>query len=154
MAKDDFRQVRKDEAGASSDNEEARSLLSASDEGSDIVVRQKHLDNTTKPPTSRSQNHVHFENGTATSNGAPENGHASWTDEEDFLAEDAAGGIGRSRQSWASDGGRVPLLTEIEAPSVTVASAIVDFTTEDLLENARPKSGMKNAFMNMANSIM
>jgi sodium-coupled neutral amino acid transporter 11 len=44
------------------------------------------------------------------------------------------------------------LLTGIEAPSVTLASD--DFNPEDLLEGARPKSGMKSAFMNMANSIM
>jgi sodium-coupled neutral amino acid transporter 11 len=49
-------------------------------------------------------------------------------------------------------GARVPLLTGIEAPSVTLASD--DFNPEDLLESARPKSGMKSAFMNMANSIM
>jgi sodium-coupled neutral amino acid transporter 11 len=39
----------------------------------------------------------------------------------------------------------------IEAPSVTVAE---DFDPEDYLESARPRSGMKSAFMNMANSIM
>ena len=47
---------------------------------------------------------------------------------------------------------RAPLLTGIEAPSVTVATE--DFDPEDLLESARPKSGMGSAFMNMANSIM
>jgi sodium-coupled neutral amino acid transporter 11 len=46
---------------------------------------------------------------------------------------------------------RLPLLTGIEAPSVTVAE---DFNPEDLLESARPRSGMRSAFMNMANSIM
>lgn len=47
---------------------------------------------------------------------------------------------------------RLPLLTGIEAPSVTVATE--DFNPEDLLESARPRSGMRSAFMNMANSIM
>lgn len=63
----------------------------------------------------------------------------SWIEDEDYL-----GGHRR--------GARVPLLTGIEAPSVTLASD--DFNPEDLLEGARPKSGMKSAFMNMANSIM
>lgn len=49
-------------------------------------------------------------------------------------------------------GQRAPLLTDIEAPSVTVAESA--FNPEDLLESARPKSGMSSAFMNMANSIM
>lgn len=47
---------------------------------------------------------------------------------------------------------RLPLLTGIEAPSVTVANE--SFNPEDHLENARPRSGMRSAFMNMANSIM
>jgi sodium-coupled neutral amino acid transporter 11 len=47
---------------------------------------------------------------------------------------------------------RLPLLTGIEAPSVSLA--IDDFNPEDHLESARPRSGMRSAFMNMANSIM
>lgn len=58
---------------------------------------------------------------------------------------------------YMHDGGheriqRLPLLTGIEAPSVTVAEQ--NFNPEDHLENARPRSGMRSAFMNMANSIM
>jgi sodium-coupled neutral amino acid transporter 11 len=64
----------------------------------------------------------------------------AWIEEQDYM-NGSAGGRGQ----------RVPLLTGIEAPSVTVAS---DFNAEDLLESARPKSGMQSAFMNMANSIM
>ena len=48
----------------------------------------------------------------------------------------------------------LPLLTDIEAPSVTVALEHTQFHAEEHLENARPKSGMRSAFMNMANSIM
>lgn len=57
------------------------------------------------------------------------------------------------------DSHRVPLLTEIEAPSITVAREWDD-AGEDDEENAvaeelrRPKSGLKSAFMNMANSII
>ncbi|KAL8850137.1 MAG: hypothetical protein Q9221_004898 [Calogaya cf. arnoldii] len=49
---------------------------------------------------------------------------------------------------------RAPLLTGIEAPSVTVASTDFDLDAEHLLDISRPKSGMRSAFMNMANSIM
>ncbi len=53
-------------------------------------------------------------------------------------------------------GQRAPLLTGIEAPSVTVANlhSGADAVHELLGNNARPKSGMMSAFMNMANSIM
>lgn len=74
-----------------------------------------------------------------------------WLDDEDYMSTSAANGMRRD-----STGHRVPLLTDIEAPSVTLASADDDddFNAEDHLENARPKSGMRSAFMNMANSIM
>lgn len=58
-------------------------------------------------------------------------------------------------------GQRAPLLTDMDAPSILLAceddgedADESDFNPEDLLETARPKSGMKSAFMNMANSIM
>ena len=63
-----------------------------------------------------------------------------WADEEDYL---------EARRS--STGQRAPLLTDVQAPSVTAA---LEFNPEDHLENARPKSGMSSAFMNMANSII
>lgn len=69
-----------------------------------------------------------------------------WIDDEDFLHN--------SEDEDHDDNQRRPLLTEIEAPSVTVASADIGFNAEDLLESARPKSGLRSAFMNMANSIM
>lgn len=53
---------------------------------------------------------------------------------------------------------RIPLLTNIEAPSVTVANSWPGGAddAEDWAEQemARPKSGLKSAFMNMANSII
>lgn len=59
------------------------------------------------------------------------------------------------------DSHRVPLLTDLEAPSVTVANAIggddndgehdADWAEAEL---RRPKSGLNAAFMNMANSII
>lgn len=62
---------------------------------------------------------------------------------EDYMDE---AGPGRERVQ------RLPLLTGIEAPSVTVAEQAFD--PEDHLESARPRSSMRSAFMNMANSIM
>jgi len=74
----------------------------------------------------------------------------AWIEEEDFLrAEDAAAEDGPR----AASGQLAPLLTGIEAPSVTVANDI-EINPEDLLESARPKSGLSSAFMNMANSII
>jgi sodium-coupled neutral amino acid transporter 11 len=71
-------------------------------------------------------------------------GGADWVelDGEDYMDGDD----GRERVQ------RMPLLTGIEAPSVTVAEE--SFNPEDHLESARPRSGMRSAFMNMANSIM
>ncbi|KAK4951439.1 hypothetical protein LTR10_010414 [Elasticomyces elasticus] len=71
-----------------------------------------------------------------------------WMDEEDYILSESPASDGRG-----STGQRAPLLTDIEAPSVSVANDL-DFNPEDLLESARPKSGMKMAFMNMANSII
>ena len=64
-------------------------------------------------------------------------------DGDDYLE---AGTQGRERTQ------RLPLLTGIEAPSVTVAAEA--FNPEDHLESARPRSNLRSAFMNMANSIM
>jgi len=67
-------------------------------------------------------------------------------DEEDYFHNGSGDARGREY------GQRAPLLTDIQAPSVTVATE--DFDAEDLLEISRPKSGMRSAFMNMANSII
>ena len=98
------------------------------------------------PRTPRTPNRVRFDirderegqNGHALSPGGGE--EEDWADEEDYL---------EARRS--STGQRAPLLTDVQAPSVTAA---LEFNPEDHLENARPKSGMSSAFMNMANSII
>lgn len=72
---------------------------------------------------------------------------AQWLDEEDYELRDETTHGTRNR------GQSIPLLTDIEAPSVTLATND-DFFPEDHLEHARPRSGMKMAFMNMANSII
>ncbi|KAJ5703738.1 hypothetical protein N7493_010876 [Penicillium malachiteum] len=72
---------------------------------------------------------------------------AHWLEQEDYE-------LGNRDIPGARHGGQsVPLLTDIEAPSVTLATSD-DFFPEDHLESARPRSGMKMAFMNMANSII
>lgn len=76
---------------------------------------------------------------------SPDN--AQWLDEEDYEFRDQVTTGGRNT------GQTIPLLTEMEAPSVTLATSD-DFFPEDHLESARPRSGMKMAFMNMANSII
>lgn len=68
-----------------------------------------------------------------------------WVDGEDYAHFDDEDDAGRGR------GTRAPLLTEMTAPSVTLAN---DIDMNDLLEGSRPKSGMRMAFMNMANSII
>lgn len=74
------------------------------------------------------------------------NGGADWIELEGDDYMNAHGQRGRDGVQ------RMPLLTGIEAPSVTVAEEAFD--PEDYLESAKPRSGMKSAFMNMANSIM
>ncbi|KAK1750026.1 acid protease [Echria macrotheca] len=81
-------------------------------------------------------------------------------DDEDPLAaglDSNRGGRGRGQGHHHQ---RIPLLTGIEAPSVTVANtAPWELGGEDVqswaeAERARPKSGLRMAFMNMANSII
>lgn len=69
-----------------------------------------------------------------------------WLEDEDYELGNQGTGARQHGQS-------IPLLTNIEAPSVTLATSD-DFFPEDHLEDARPRSGMKMAFMNMANSII
>lgn len=76
-------------------------------------------------------------------NGGAQGGEWIELEGEDYM--DGQGDEGRERVQ------RLPLLTGIEAPSVTLAA---DFDPEDHLESAKPRSGMRNSFMNMANSIM
>ncbi len=80
---------------------------------------------------------------------SPEPPHASghppesplWIDDDDYLHSN-----GDARQ-------HAPLLTGITAPSDSPFLSD-SFQPEDHLPDARPKSGMRSAFMNMANSII
>ncbi|KAL2788108.1 transmembrane amino acid transporter protein-domain-containing protein [Aspergillus keveii] len=104
-------------------------------------------------PTPRTQNRVRFdiedetEDERRTISDPRDSEDVLWLDEEDYTHTDR----GLSGRHHA--GQSVPLLTNIEAPSVTLATS-EEFFPEEHLESARPRSGMKMAFMNMANSII
>ena len=98
--------------------------------------------------TPRTMNRVRFDLDDDTEDERRSGGHSrdsedSWLEEEDY------GRVDRNRSARQM----VPLLTDIEAPSVTLATSD-EFFPEEHLENARPRSGMRMAFMNMANSII
>ena len=138
-----------------SGEKEQNSLL-ADESPQNGSIRPKHVprrqSSISQPPpdgaprTPRTPNRVRFNieeeregrNDHALSPGGEE--EEAWAEEEDYL---------QARRS--STGQRAPLLTDVEAPSVTAA---LEFNAEDHLEDARPKSGMSSAFMNMANSII
>jgi sodium-coupled neutral amino acid transporter 11 len=95
--------------------------------------------------TPRTPNRVHFDDDPVRRSMNGEGRDDDWIEMEgaDYMDDD---GPGRERVQ------RLPLLTGIEAPSVTVAEEAFD--PEEHLESARPRSGMRSAFMNMANSII
>ncbi|PGH36343.1 solute carrier family 38 (sodium-coupled neutral amino acid transporter), member 11 [[Emmonsia] crescens] len=104
-----------------------------------------------QPRTPRTPNRVRFDLDDDTDEEEERNepvGHpSSWLEEDDYMNANG------SRFGRSSTGQLAPLLTNIEAPSVTLAT-LDDFFPEDHLEGARPRSGLRNAFMNMANSII
>ncbi|KAK1777009.1 transmembrane amino acid transporter protein-domain-containing protein [Copromyces sp. CBS 386.78] len=141
-----------------------------------LLRRQSALSAPRTPRTPRTPNRVRFDlrpttfgddsstaaaNGTtAGANGAPEDHHHHARDSFDSYFD-----IDDSDQPLVDDHhrqGRVPLLTGIEAPSVTVANAGPwsgtgsedDINSWAETERSRPKSGLRMAFMNMANSII
>ena len=145
-----------DALDADRSGEQEQNSLLAAESHQNGSVRPKHVprrqSSISQPPpdgaprTPRTPNRVRFnieeeregQNGHALSPGGEE--EEEWAEEEDYL---------EARRS--STGQRAPLLTDVEAPSITAA---LEFNAEDHLENARPKSGMSSAFMNMANSII
>jgi sodium-coupled neutral amino acid transporter 11 len=106
---------------------------------------QKRQSSFARPRTDgapRTPNRVRFQDAPARTS----DGGEDWIELEgdDYMGANGRGGRERVQ--------RLPLLTGIEAPSVTVAEQ--SFDPEDYLESARPRSGMRSAFMNMANSII
>ncbi|KAK4496349.1 hypothetical protein PRZ48_012329 [Zasmidium cellare] len=161
MARDNVNAVRKE-----GNEEEAAGLLQDEQIGvdeDDLVVYSKppSPQQQSKPPTRRQSSFAQTR-----PDGAPRTPHRvrfdvaepdvigeangsahpqDWIEEEDYMNGDASAEGGRNL--------RAPLLTGIEAPSVALANDI-EFEAEDALESARPKSGLRMAFMNMANSII
>ncbi len=151
-------------------HEEAHSLLSGSlndeeDEGHPsppipLTSRRQssfsRLSTKDPPRTPRTANRVRFdlEERIISEDAQNEHSRASSDETEDFMEEEGFMPHQASAGRRISTGQRAPLLTDVEAPSVTVASNDLEFNAEDLLETARPKSGMRSAFTNMANSIM
>lgn len=72
---------------------------------------------------------------------------SNWLNEDDYLDDDDG------RMHNDSHHQSAPLLTNIEAPSVTVATSSA-LSPEDALDDSHSKSGLGSAFMNMANSII
>lgn len=164
---------------ATRDHEEARGLLDTSNDDQDVThdpadavespiphsrhnrpslsqidsdkpFRQSSFAQPRPDGTPRTPNRVRFDLERALS-AQQTNGHAQhpeWMNEDDPLEGDESLVLNQDGETQ-----RMPLLTDIEAPSVTVATDL-DFDPEDHLENARPRSNMRSAFMNMANSIM
>ncbi|KZF25697.1 putative amino acid transporter [Xylona heveae TC161] len=141
------------------ETEEASSLLSSHSSETEPLERPppppRRQSSISQPPpngaprTPRTLNRVRFDIDEESPRSSTEERRMSdsWTVDDDFLADSSPWG------RRASGGQRAPLLTDVEAPSVTVATE-ADFNAEDHLESARPRSGMKSAFMNMANSII
>ncbi|KAI1136608.1 transmembrane amino acid transporter protein-domain-containing protein [Hypoxylon sp. FL0543] len=141
-------------------NEEQHGLLAgtASDEDDDedgVIVHpgDGDVDDDDAPPSSirtpRTPNRVRFDL-RPTNIPPPANGHDHSAEPSDYfdVADPDSPGAEDSTP-------RHPLLTDIEAPSVTLANSLDDDVHEWAeRERTRPKSGLRSAFMNMANSII
>lgn len=130
------------------DESDVSSLLSATSTASTSTPASAIAQSKLQNPTPRTPNRVRFALDEDTAEDAIElREHPNWADREDYLHsdDDDDDDIGSGRRS-TNDGNR-PLLTDIEAPSVTIANELEE-------EHNRPKSGMRMAFMNMANSII
>lgn len=170
--------VNENDTDRSRANDEDIGLLAAghhSDDEDDIIVHpgngNGHVAASNLHKTPRTPNRVRFdpiptfvEATRTTTNDSSLNGHSSGGDggdhhhyaRESFDIDDedpltsSSGGRGRGR---GSNEHRLPLLTDIEAPSVTLANDPDTFSTAEE-DRARPRSGLQSAFMNMANSII
>ncbi|KAI1281818.1 transmembrane amino acid transporter family protein [Xylaria sp. FL0933] len=120
-----------------------------------------HLDNhdadrdSLGPRTPRTPNRVRFDLRPTNIPPAANGNHDSVDsgtpiDSFDYFDLEPASPGGRDRTA------RRPLLTDIEAPSVTVANSLPGEDVHEWAERerTRPKSGLRSAFMNMANSII
>lgn len=130
-------------------NEEDRGLLSrnSTDDEEDIVVHPGETQTDAEPRTPRTPNRVRFDLPPAI-DAETANGNAP----PPYNNSPLSGRRDPRPQAF------VPLLTDIEAPSVTLAASPWgdgdDVHEWAERERQRPKSGLRSAFMNMANSII
>ncbi|KAI1325876.1 transmembrane amino acid transporter family protein [Xylariaceae sp. FL0255] len=149
-------------------NEEEHGLLAGHESEDDdddedgVIVHPgddgTHGDDNTQTP--RTPNRVRFDlrptNIPPASNGAAANGNGH-APADYFSMLEGDDPLSPVEGDYTS---RRPLLTGIEAPSVTLANSLgPDVDESDVhgwaeRERARPKSGLRSAFMNMANSII
>ncbi|XXG97032.1 hypothetical protein Hte_003326 [Hypoxylon texense] len=156
-----------DSTSAASESEEHHGLLAGTafddddiDDEDGVIVHPSDVDadvdtdgpskSIRTPRTPRTPNRVRFDL-VPTNIPPPANGDhdrsASPTDYFDVAEPDSP----RAEDSTS----RHPLLTDIEAPSVTLANSLDNDVHEWAeRERTRPKSGLSSAFMNMANSII
>jgi sodium-coupled neutral amino acid transporter 11 len=134
--------------------EEDRGLLAGEDvsDDEDIIV---HAGQEPNPHTPRTPNRVRFDL-PPLSDASP--AHDRNDDDGPPPYDDATRSPTTAHPS-ARTQQFTPLLTGIEAPSVTVAANPWGANDEDIdswaeRERSRPKSNLRNAFMNMANSII
>jgi sodium-coupled neutral amino acid transporter 11 len=111
-----------------------------------------------QPKTPRTPNRVRFNLeptvvGADTSNGTAHDDHHHYA-RDSFDIDDEDPLTSSSSSSQRGNHHRVPLLTGIEAPSVTVANESENAHSLAEEDRARPRSGLRSAFMNMANSII
>jgi sodium-coupled neutral amino acid transporter 11 len=148
--------------GETNFHDEDRGLLASEHEGDDLsiitsVLKTPRTDFEPEVKTPRTPGRVQFDltPHILNINDGPPDGRlstsSSLSSDDRFDFDDGSTSI--------NDSHRVPLLTDLEAPSVTIAREWDDAGDDDE-ENAvaaelrRPKSGLKSAFMNMANSII
>ncbi|RFU74447.1 transmembrane amino acid transporter family [Trichoderma arundinaceum] len=153
--------AKKNHGETNSFHDEDRGLLASDPEGDDLgvitsVLKTSRTDFEPEIKTPRTPGRVQFDltPHILNINDGPPDGRLSTSSSlssgDRFDFEDGSTSI--------HDSHRVPLLTDLEAPSVTVAREWD--AGDDDEENAaeaelrRPKSGLKSAFMNMANSII
>ncbi|KAI5287772.1 hypothetical protein KEM54_005754 [Ascosphaera aggregata] len=118
-------------------------------EGVISTAQDTSSDTSTQPL--KIQNRVHFditeESSDVEANRPSTAGrNYDWLNEDDYMDDIDGRGHSEGHQT-------APLLTDIEAPSVTVATSSA-FSPENAVGDSQHTSGLRSAFMNMANSII
>ncbi|KAH6603934.1 transmembrane amino acid transporter family [Trichoderma cornu-damae] len=149
---------------AKENHDEDRGLLASEPEGNDLgiitsVLKAPRGDFEPEVKTPRTPGRVQFDLTPHILNindGPPDGGRLSTSSSSSLSSGDRFDFDDGSDSVY--DSHRVPLLTDLEAPSVTVArewdAGDGDEENAAAAELRRPKSGLKSAFMNMANSII